>query len=176
MMQCDLHLDALYDTTDYTLRVDYAALAGGRVTTRARLDVTRRIPLRHGGTLPMTTSSLILHGTPQQMWDIGMMLVKGAEVYLPKVKRTCETCETCRWWGPEYTKEQTNGEIYEGRCHRLDMPEDEYSLESDKGLVKECDHDFGCNCWTNKKAAQESGTQTDTSIVDDSAMDDKEGE
>ena len=88
MMQCDLHLDALYDTTDYTLRVDYAALAGGRVTTRARLDVTRRIPLRHGGTLPMTTGSLILHGTPQQMWDIGMMLVKGAEVYLDK-KTAC---------------------------------------------------------------------------------------
>ena len=83
-MQCDLHLDALYDTTDYTLRVDYAALAGGRVATWARLDVTRRMPLRYGGILPMTTSSIIIHGTPQQLWDIGMMLARGAEEYLPK--------------------------------------------------------------------------------------------
>ncbi len=76
----------------YTVRVHHI-MAGSNPYSFAELDIS---PTRDWLGKPLAYApgaTLTIFGTPQQLWDIGMMLVKGAEAYLHVEKPPVEAAE-----------------------------------------------------------------------------------
>ncbi len=77
MMETSLHLDG------YTVDVRQT-----HTQAYAQLDNSHVLRVYSGAgsrsTLPVPDGTIILYGTPQQLWDIGMMLARGAQALIDK--------------------------------------------------------------------------------------------
>jgi hypothetical protein len=154
-METTIHLDG------YTVRVEQRGKAAW-----AQLDNSKTLTVFNGSRqtpLLVDDGSVIIHGTPQQLWDVGMMLARGAGVYLPEVRTVERRCETCAEW------EKWRESSVLGECRSNEAAAGLATAE----LVRTC-RNFCCNCWRDKETAQEAAATTDASIVADAAVGSKE--